>query len=65
MLSGLKKDTNEENKIEWEKWHVFWVDERCVPLDDPESNFGGACGPVVKGVTRPRENLHAIVTGLY
>jgi 6-phosphogluconolactonase len=24
---------------DWSKWHVFFVDERCVPLDDPESNF--------------------------
>lgn len=21
------------------KWHVFWTDERCVPLADPQSNF--------------------------
>jgi 6-phosphogluconolactonase len=20
-------------------WHVFWTDERCVPLSDPQSNF--------------------------
>ena len=65
MLSGLKKDTNEENKIEWEKWHVFWVDERCVPLDDPESNFGGAYETLFKDVPIPRENLHAIDDGLY
>ncbi len=24
MLSGLK---DEKNNIEWDKWHVFWVDE--------------------------------------
>jgi 6-phosphogluconolactonase/glucosamine-6-phosphate isomerase/deaminase len=17
--------------VEWDKWHMFWVDERCVP----------------------------------
>ena len=53
------------NKIEWEKWHVFWVDERCVPLDDPESNFGGAYETLFKDVPIPRENLHAIGDGLY
>lgn len=24
----------------WEKVHVFWVDERYVPYDDPQSNYG-------------------------
>jgi 6-phosphogluconolactonase len=22
----------------WDRFHVFWGDERCVPLDDPRSN---------------------------
>lgn len=25
--------------IDWEKVHLFWADERCVPPDHPESNF--------------------------
>jgi len=62
MLSGLK---DEKNNIEWDKWHVFWVDERCVPLDDPESNFGGAYEALFKDVPIPRENLHAIDDSLY
>ncbi len=24
-------------------WHVFWADERCVPLDSEDSNYRGAC----------------------
>ena len=24
--------------VEWSKFHVAWVDERCVPHDDPDSN---------------------------
>ena len=27
---------------EWEHVHLYWGDERCVPEDDPESNFGNA-----------------------
>lgn len=27
LLSGLKG----KSEIDWENWHVFWVDERCVP----------------------------------
>ena len=25
--------------VEAANWHVFWTDERCVPLSDPQSNF--------------------------
>ena len=25
--------------IAWDKWHVFWSDERCVPPDHAESNY--------------------------
>lgn len=28
--------------IDWRRTHVFWVDERCVPPSDPESNYGRA-----------------------
>lgn len=26
-------------RIDASQWHVFWTDERCVPLSDPQSNF--------------------------
>lgn len=26
--------------IDWRRIHIWWVDERCVPHDHPESNFG-------------------------
>ncbi len=30
------------DQIDWSSWHVFWADERCVPLSDPNSNFSAA-----------------------
>ena len=27
------------NQIDWWKVDVYWGDERCVPLEDPESNY--------------------------
>ena len=43
LLGGLKGRAG----VDWGKWHVFWVDERCVPHDDPESNYGGAVQAVL------------------
>jgi 6-phosphogluconolactonase len=28
--------------LDWRRTHVFWVDERCVPPTDAESNYGRA-----------------------
>ncbi|MFZ2339375.1 MAG: 6-phosphogluconolactonase [Bacteroidales bacterium] len=28
------------DSVDWRKVRLFWVDERCVPPDDPESNYG-------------------------
>lgn len=27
-------------KVQWEKWEVYFSDERLVPLDHPDSNYG-------------------------
>lgn len=29
-------------RLPWDKIDIFWVDERCVAADDPESNYGVA-----------------------
>lgn len=26
-------------QVKWPAWHVFWADERCVPLTSPDSNY--------------------------
>ncbi|CCC69724.1 hypothetical protein NCAS_0D01430 [Naumovozyma castellii] len=28
------------SKVDWNSWAIYFVDERLVPLDDPDSNFG-------------------------
>lgn len=49
-----------KERIEWTKVRVFWGDERCVPPDDPESNYGMASRALLSKVPVPPENLHRI-----
>jgi 6-phosphogluconolactonase len=51
---------NYADKIAWENIHFFWVDERCVPPDDPESNFGVARSFLFEKIDIPLENIHRI-----
>ena len=46
--------------VQWDKWYVAWVDERCVPHDDAESNYGGAKAAWLSKVPIPVANIVAI-----
>jgi 6-phosphogluconolactonase len=46
--------------IPWEKTHFFWCDERLVPPNHPESNFGQAFRFLFSKVKIPAGNLHRI-----
>lgn len=41
-LGIFDKLVNYQNKVDWEKVELYWLDERCVSHDSPESNFGMA-----------------------
>lgn len=45
----------------WENVHFFWGDERCVPPENPESNFGVAYRRFFKKISIPPENIHRIL----
>jgi 6-phosphogluconolactonase len=47
-------------EVPWEHTHLFWVDERCVPASDPESNLGGAWRDLLQYLPLPRENIHFV-----
>ncbi|MBA7517090.1 6-phosphogluconolactonase [subsurface metagenome] len=53
-------DQQKVNKIEWRKIHFFWGDERCVPKDDKESNFGAAYNVLLSKINIPEANIHPI-----
>lgn len=45
---------------EWRSVHFFWGDERCVPPDHPESNYGMACRLLLHKINVPNQNIHRI-----
>jgi 6-phosphogluconolactonase len=46
--------------VAWQYVHVFWGDERCVPPDDKESNFGMAMNTLLGRINIPANNIHRI-----
>lgn len=47
-------------KIDWNNLRFFWVDERCVPPTDPESNYGHARKLLFDPLHIPAEHVHRI-----
>jgi 6-phosphogluconolactonase len=60
--SVYKKLTNPKiiAAMPWANTHLFWTDERCVPLHHPESNYENACKEFITKVPIPLENIHRI-----
>ena len=45
-------------EMPWANTEVFFADERCVPPDDPESNFGSAWSRFLSKVPIGRSRIH-------
>ena len=52
MLAGAAAD--------WSRWHVYFGDERCLPVDDTDRNSAMADDAWLDHVPIPREQVHAI-----
>lgn len=44
----------------WSRMHLFWSDERYVPLNDQRSNAGMAFKNLLDNVPVPKENIHPV-----
>ncbi|KAK9464203.1 uncharacterized protein V1516DRAFT_669850 [Lipomyces oligophaga] len=57
LVANLNKALLGNPAVEWGKWHIFFADERLVPLEDPESNYGllksGLLDLLPEGTTQP------------
>lgn len=49
----------------WAHTHLWLVDERCVPLSDPESNFQGLQAHLLQHVRVPYCNIHPMPVHLH
>ncbi len=50
-----------KNEIHWDSVNFFWCDERCVPPENSESNFGEAKKYLLDFISIPPGNIHRII----
>ena len=50
-------------RVDWRRVHLFWGDERCVPLDDLRSNYAMARSTLLDQVPIPPANIHLFYNG--
>ena len=48
--------------FDWKRVHLFWVDERCVPPTDAQSNFKLADDTWLTPAKFPAANIHRVQT---
>lgn len=49
-------------RIDWQRTHLFWGDERFLPPDHPDSNFALALQSLISKVDLPPTNINRILT---
>lgn len=48
-------------RLDWSRTHLFWGDERCVPPDSSQSNYGMTRKALISKLPIPSENIHRIL----
>jgi 6-phosphogluconolactonase len=61
-LNELLASEKYRNKIDWSKVHIFWGDERFVPLADERNNAKMAFDTLLNHVPVLAENIHVMQT---
>ncbi|MHB8573045.1 MAG: 6-phosphogluconolactonase [Candidatus Dormibacteria bacterium] len=49
-----------DHRFPWRETEVLWADERCVPPDSPDSNYGNARLELLSRVPVPDRSIHRI-----
>src|SRR5215510_14580461 len=53
-----------KNKIDWQKLHIFWGDERYVPFRDDRNNAKMAFDTLLDHVPVPKSQIHIMRTDI-
>ena len=64
MHKRLSRDPY-RSSIAWEKTHIFWADDRNVPSDHPDSNYGVARKDFLEKVPIPSDHIHPMPVWLH
>lgn len=46
------------DEVPWQKTHLFWVDERCVPKENKDSNYGNVRADLLDKIPIPDHHVH-------
>jgi len=61
FMHSLLAQPPRKEQVPWQKVHVFWGDERCVPAGDPRHNATLTINQFLSAVPVPREQVHPIL----
>ena len=60
-LAIFKHLATETKREEWSGIHLYWGDERCVPPEKQESNYGSAFQAMLEPLGLHRDQVHQIM----
>src|SRR4051794_18477305 len=63
-LYALLAKPHWNEQFDWKHIHLFWGDERCVPIDHPDSNFGMVRRELLSKIDISADNVHRFKTEL-
>ena len=60
ILYSLLSSDLYQGRVDWHHVHFFWADERCVPIENEESNFKLVFDLLLSKISVPHGNIHRI-----
>jgi 6-phosphogluconolactonase len=61
-ISFYKRLAAQGRDLPWDRTHILLADERLVPFDHPDSNYGMIDANLLRHVPIPPENIHPVQT---